>query len=251
YVHIYIPGYVMFANGKDSTHAGDIVKFQSKSLKFPPGSHIEVGFSYIFSEAHTHPMTLSVYVTSGGQSQTPNWVKTGHLSSLKPRWHRVCFGTTTVSGDVTVVFEAKVSYNSNNGNLAIDDVVIEPGTSCHLYNHVSTPPPSITTTTHSSANVSSVTCNFDLPSICGYLNRNSGDNFNWLRHQMATQSVGTGPNSDHSSGEVPNPIDLGQRECIQITHNVPLDVKIVFEGGGCSGYQGDIAIDDVFWIMVT
>ncbi|XP_060594504.1 MAM and LDL-receptor class A domain-containing protein 1-like [Ruditapes philippinarum] len=302
-------GYVMFANGKDSTHSGDIVKFESKPLKFPPRSHISVGFSYIFSEAHTHPMTLSVYLTSGGQSHTPNWVKTGHLSSLRPRWHRVCLGTSIVSDDVTVVFEAKVSYNSNNGNLAIDDVVIEPGTSCHLYNHLSTPPPSITTTTHSSANVSSVTCNFDLPSICGYLNRNSGDNFNWLRHQMATQSVGTGPNSDHSSGrgfymyiETSSPRVKGdiariespsftaaghqrltfwynvygrtigslkvyldtndvlgspvfvqsqgtntstwQRECIQIT-KMSSNMKIVFEGVVGSGYQGDIAIDDV------
>ena len=67
----------MFANGKASTHYGDLVKLQSKPLKFPAGSHVAVGFSYIFSEAHIYPMTLSVYINSGIKSGAPKWIKTG------------------------------------------------------------------------------------------------------------------------------------------------------------------------------
>ena len=43
-----------------------------------------------------------------------------------------------------------------------------------------------------------ITCNFDV-STCGFL-QDKNDKFNWTRHKGPTLSSGTGPSSDHTSG---------------------------------------------------
>ncbi|XP_053387754.1 MAM and LDL-receptor class A domain-containing protein 1-like [Mercenaria mercenaria] len=209
--HTHRKGYVMFANGNASTHAGDRVRLQSKPMSFPQGTPLAISFAYIFSEAHTNAVTLSVYI--GTHSTRARWITSGHSPShgtVSPYWHRGCITTTAHDNATVVIFEAKISHSSNNGDLAIDDVMVEEGNVCHHSSQMFTTSPfhmtsshHVTSTAPPRTNASSVSCNFDLPDICGYHNRQypGSDNFDWLRHQMKTLSQGTGPNMDHTSGK--------------------------------------------------
>ena len=42
-------------------------------------------------------------------------------------------------------------------------------------------------------------CNFDT-NFCGWTQDHQTDNFDWLRYRGSTQSSGTGPSKDHTSG---------------------------------------------------
>lgn len=202
--HIRGQGFVMYANGNASRHVGDNVKLQSQVMSFPKGQYVSIEFSYSFSEMHSNSLTLSLFA-HGSSTNGPLLTRTGHSTAshgtFLPHWYRTCVSTLVRDGNITIVFEAITRYSSNNGNLAIDDVVIEEGKHCHSITQLSSTPSShVTTTSHPGVNVS-VTCDFESPNVCGYHNKiQPRDNFDWQRHRNATQSMNTGPNGDHTTG---------------------------------------------------
>ena len=55
---------------------------------------------------------------------------------------------------------------------------------------------------------STLPCDFESTSICGYTNDQGHDNFDWSRNAGSTTSSGTGPFADHTlgtrAGELPS-----------------------------------------------
>ncbi|KAH3887663.1 hypothetical protein DPMN_011681 [Dreissena polymorpha] len=49
---------------------------------------------------------------------------------------------------------------------------------------------------------SALACNFEAQDLCGYVNMQGSDDFDWIRNHGQTTSVGTGPFADHTLGTV-------------------------------------------------
>ncbi|KAL9953498.1 hypothetical protein ACROYT_G040921 [Oculina patagonica] len=107
----------------------------------------------------------------------------------------------TIYLDSTITFEG-IAGSSFTGDLAIDDVSISSG-SC--YGQTAAPPsfptgftqmPNASIPTSSPAVTS---CNFDY-NLCYGWQQSYSDVFDWMRYTGSTESIDTGPSSDHTTG---------------------------------------------------
>ncbi|XP_068745607.1 MAM and LDL-receptor class A domain-containing protein 1-like isoform X1 [Montipora capricornis] len=103
--------------------------------------------------------------------------------------------------DNYIVGVYKVVFNATRGSsfqsdIAIDDVIVRPG-SCLSVPASSTAPPVVTASPAPVSNV--IKCSFSTNSSCGFT-QSRNDTFDWTRHRGITTSSSTGPSSDHTGG---------------------------------------------------
>ncbi|KAL4216737.1 hypothetical protein ACF0H5_024460 [Mactra antiquata] len=108
-------------------------------------------------------------------------------------WTHVCV-SSRIWGTPHLKFTATALHRGLAGELAVDDIAIHPGNNC---SGAVTSLPLTTPQTHSG---SSVTCDFESSTMCGYKNlAASKDDFDWTRKRGSTISTSTGPTGDHTT----------------------------------------------------
>ncbi|GFR70351.1 MAM and LDL-receptor class A domain-containing protein 1-like [Elysia marginata] len=108
-----------------------------------------------------------------GTSEAVRWSRTGDQGKS---WNKAQVPLKIASDQSKVVFEAQMGTGVS-GAIALDDIVVRKSP-CPV-------PPE---------------CNFDNGDACSWTNVQSVDDFDWTFNKGTTNSTGTGPTKDHTSG---------------------------------------------------
>ncbi|XP_015761869.1 PREDICTED: MAM and LDL-receptor class A domain-containing protein 1-like isoform X4 [Acropora digitifera] len=153
-------GYYMYIETSSPRQPGDYAVLSSP--EYPFRGVTCVAFYYHMYGAAIGNLTVTLNgrpLFSRSDNQGNAWLK-AQVNTFNFGLHKVVFNATRGS--------------SFTGDIAIDDVSVQPGF-CRS------------------------DCNFDSPSICGYT-QSTNDTFNWSPTTGSTLSFRTGPSSDHTSG---------------------------------------------------
>ncbi|KAL4216700.1 hypothetical protein ACF0H5_024423 [Mactra antiquata] len=180
----------MYIPPNSNVISGDRVRLQSGILDGLRGD-VSVGYWYIMTGSRISSLDLNVTIWDRGTGRSSSYIATARQPDV---WNHMCQNAHRLSGNVSVIFEARYMVTVGNPSIAIDDVIIQPGTHCTM---TSLP----VATLPLSTNAISVSCNFD-NSICGYTNvQQKVDDFDWTRNRGPTGSTLTGPDTDHTTGK--------------------------------------------------
>ncbi|XP_013393211.1 MAM and LDL-receptor class A domain-containing protein 1 [Lingula anatina] len=129
-----------------------------------------------------HVDTLNVYVQTRLNLGSPVWSKNTTQGNV---WRRA---QVDVNAKVAfnIVFEG-VSGIGYAGDISLDDIDIKPGY-CQQGS----------TATPGGTRAPATVCDFENPTVCGFSQVTTGDQFDWTRAKGKTSSGGTGPNTDHT-----------------------------------------------------
>ncbi|XP_048242500.1 MAM and LDL-receptor class A domain-containing protein 2-like [Haliotis rufescens] len=116
--------------------------------------------------------SLNVYQKQNGTFRSQLWYLNGNQGNM---WRRASVMVNAHNKPFQIQIEA-VRGSLYSGDIAIDDIAWEDG-GCS--------PPGY--------------CNFEVD-MCGYINIQTGDDFDWLRDYGGTPSAATGPRVDHTKG---------------------------------------------------
>ncbi|KAL8608892.1 hypothetical protein ACOMHN_065230 [Nucella lapillus] len=161
-------GHYIYIETSAPRRNGDKARLNSQSFQ-ASGSHC-VEFWY-----HMYGSTvgaLNVYLKQGTTLGTPVFSKHGNQHN---KWTQGRVNLGAGLGSVQVVFEG-VRGSSYLGDIALDDIRLQPG----------------------ACGQSPGDCSFDVDS-CSWTN-SAGDDFEWLRGSGRTTTTGTGPSTDHTTG---------------------------------------------------
>ncbi|KAI8507319.1 MAM domain-containing glycosylphosphatidylinositol anchor protein 2 [Branchiostoma belcheri] len=174
-------GYYMYLETSAGT-SGDAARLVSSPFPANSAPYCLRFYYHMFGDSTG---TLNVYIRKQGILGAPVWTVSGNQGNV---WQ---FGHAQVDGSSSfnVVFEA-VRGNGFRGDIAIDDVTVSD--ECVPIATTVLP----TTTPFPDASAS---CTFELSSICGY-RQDIHDSAEWTWHQGHTNTDGTGPSVDHTSG---------------------------------------------------
>ncbi|XP_078680537.1 uncharacterized protein LOC144915743 [Branchiostoma floridae x Branchiostoma belcheri] len=175
-------GYYMYLETSAGT-SGDVVRLVSSPFPANSAPYCLRFYYHMFGDSSMG--TLNVYIRKQGILGASVWTVSGNQGNV---WQ---FGHAQVDGSSSfnVVFEA-VRGNGFRGDIAIDDVTVSD--ECVPIATTVLP----TTTPFPDASAS---CTFELSSICGY-RQDIHDSAEWTWHQGHTNTDGTGPSVDHTSG---------------------------------------------------
>ncbi|KAL4216334.1 hypothetical protein ACF0H5_024061 [Mactra antiquata] len=192
-------GYVMYVRPTSANHLGDSVSFTSPKMYFYENrTSLALTVQFWYKITGTSPLSLSVRLHGNKEAGSPLGFVTG--SSTGGNWTKGCIrGTFTGNNDYFYVdVKATSQFNSSNGDIMIDDIVVTKNTRCDGSSSTSG---SGHVTNSPMTSLISVSCDFENSEMCGYSNRNlTYDDFDWTRHQGKTKSIHTGPDADHTSG---------------------------------------------------
>ncbi|XP_013397767.1 MAM and LDL-receptor class A domain-containing protein 1-like [Lingula anatina] len=129
-----------------------------------------------------HVDTLNVYVQTRLNLGSPVWSKNTTQGNV---WRRA---QVDVNAKVAfnIVFEG-VRGIGYAGDISLDDIDIKPGY-CQQGS----------TATPGGTRAPATVCDFENPTVCGFSQVTTGDQFDWTRAKGKTSSGGTGPNTDHT-----------------------------------------------------
>ncbi|KAK7473655.1 hypothetical protein BaRGS_00035133, partial [Batillaria attramentaria] len=181
------------------------------SAMFPAGSVSCLHFFYNMYGSTIGTLRVWVRQNSDGR-QVPIFELTGRQST-SPQWLQGQAAIPAQTDAFSVVFEG-VRGSNVYGDIAIDDVTFD-NASCPLMPAqatpkasavtfrpgAATPVPTVTTTPTTTTQprpTGSFDCDFS-QGLCGWIQDNT-DDFDWLRVNNGTPSVGTGPKADHTTG---------------------------------------------------
>lgn len=140
----------------------------------------QMSFYYTMNGANSGSLSVTAYING---SATPLWRTSGLHGT---GWNQVTVYIGQKFGMLAKGYHMRFEALPVRGfvpmptaDVAVDDITFQ---NCNS----GTPPPTIT-------------CNFD-KDLCSWTNLQSGDQFDWTRNNGSTKSVGTGPQSDHTSG---------------------------------------------------
>ncbi|KAM7427033.1 hypothetical protein ABFA07_021757 [Porites harrisoni] len=170
-------GYYMYIETSSPRVQGDNAKLKSPPLKFRGTMCLSFYYHMYGSDIGSLKVSFNgkdVFSRSGNKGNT---------------WLKASVSISSIAGSHQIIFEG-VRGKSFEGDIAIDDFSLTSG-SCA---GVTPPPPSTPAPPTPSANI----CSFDA-SMCGFL-QDKNDKFDWTRQKGPTLSSGTGPSSDHTSG---------------------------------------------------
>ncbi|CAH3142232.1 unnamed protein product [Porites lobata] len=170
-------GYYMYIETSSPRVQGDNAKLKSPPLKFSGTMCLSFYYHMYGSDIGSLKVSFNgkdVFSRSGNKGNT---------------WLKASVSISSIAGSHQIIFEG-VRGKSFEGDIAIDDFSLTSG-SCA---GVTPPPPSTPAPPTPSATI----CSFDA-SMCGFL-QDKNDKFDWTRQKGPTLSSGTGPSSDHTSG---------------------------------------------------
>ncbi|XP_072014819.1 MAM and LDL-receptor class A domain-containing protein 2-like [Amphiura filiformis] len=149
---------------------GDKARLISKTYPASDGQCMRFWYHMYGKDVGT--LRVIVYDTVTGIDSQPLWTQTGHQEDV---WR---FGQITVASPnpYSLVFEAEVG-TFTQGDIAIDDVDFIDDEKCPREGF----------------------CDFETD-LCSWTNEPTRDNIDWLRTQGGTDSTGTGPKNDHTTG---------------------------------------------------
>ncbi|XP_066300037.1 MAM and LDL-receptor class A domain-containing protein 1-like [Branchiostoma lanceolatum] len=135
--------------------------------------------------------TISVYKRSDG-TLTKLWDRSGDQGNV---WNQAQVDLSSIT-EFQLLIEAELGsfLFFVSTDIAVDDMDFQAGPCANQV--VTTPSPTMLPATFPPGTAD---CNFDLATTCGWI-QDTSDDFDWIVQNSTTDTYGTGPSGDHTSG---------------------------------------------------
>ncbi|XP_071956927.1 MAM and LDL-receptor class A domain-containing protein 1-like [Antedon mediterranea] len=177
-------GYYMFIETSSPQATGDSARLVSEIFDATSGKCVTFWY-HMFGLDIGY---LNIYVAEyNGTNEVKSWSLYGQQSTDQDLWLSGQLGIVSPFKWI-VIFEG-IKGSDFRGDIAIDDVVFLDN-DCQIQPAIADPANSIN---------ADIICDFEV-NFCGWKQETLKDDFDWTRTNIETPSLGSGPGSDHTTG---------------------------------------------------